>query len=157
MRKGGAAAGRWHDALHGVRDRARCSAAARSGDRCDSSLSAHASHEELFLLKQLAEELMGDGGAAHVTSAGAHARSRSRRTTKFKVPAVDAPNVNGARDLGLAVGRATATRRTCRRLRTAVEPGASTALYVVDPGPDGSLGDVSWIIERAQRAAAAAR
>ena len=31
-------------------------------------------------------------------------------------------------------------------LRTAVEGGRVKALYVVDPGPDGSIGDVSWIV-----------
>ena len=36
-------------------------------------------------------------------SAGATARSRSRRSAKFKIPPVDAPNVNGARDLGFPV------------------------------------------------------
>src|SRR5581483_3797073 len=32
-------------------------------------------------------------------------------------------------------------------LRQAVESGRVSALYVLDPGPDGSLGDVRWIIE----------
>ena len=41
-------------------------------------------------------------------SAGGRASSRSRRTSKFKVPPVDAPNVRGARDLGFPVN-ATAT------------------------------------------------
>ena len=31
-------------------------------------------------------------------------------------------------------------------LRAAVEAGRVPALYVFDPGPDGSLGDVSWIL-----------
>ena len=44
--------------------------------------------------------------------AGRAARSRSRPGTKFKVPATDAPNVNGARDLGFAVGAG--QRRRCR-------------------------------------------
>jgi predicted molibdopterin-dependent oxidoreductase YjgC len=32
-------------------------------------------------------------------------------------------------------------------LQNAVEAGRIEVLYVVDPGPDGSLGDVSWIVE----------
>ena len=30
-------------------------------------------------------------------------------------------------------------------LRTAIEGGRVKALYVMDPGPDGSIGDISWI------------
>jgi predicted molibdopterin-dependent oxidoreductase YjgC len=36
-------------------------------------------------------------------------------------------------------------------LRQAVEAGRVAALYVFDPGPDGSLGDVTWIIEARTR------
>jgi anaerobic selenocysteine-containing dehydrogenase len=37
------------------------------------------------------------------------------------------------------------------RLRAEIEAGRISALYVFDPGPDGSLGDVQWIIDaRAQ-------
>ena len=44
------------------------------------------------------EELLGDAGpSADQRRAGAYRRSRSPTDTKFKVPAVDAPNVNGAR------------------------------------------------------------
>jgi predicted molibdopterin-dependent oxidoreductase YjgC len=32
-------------------------------------------------------------------------------------------------------------------LRTAVESGAVKALYVIDPGPEGSIGDVQWVID----------
>jgi predicted molibdopterin-dependent oxidoreductase YjgC len=32
-------------------------------------------------------------------------------------------------------------------LRADVESGAVKALYVVDPGPEGSLGDVQWVID----------
>ena len=50
------------------------------------------------------------------------------------------------------------TRRNLSALRTAIAAGRVKALYVVDPGPDGSLGDVSWIIAaRRRRDAAAAR
>ncbi len=47
---------------------------------CGSWLSAHASHEEFFLLRRLAEELDGAGrSAGDCRSAGDTARSRSRR------------------------------------------------------------------------------
>jgi len=32
-------------------------------------------------------------------------------------------------------------------LRTAIDQGRVAVLYVVDPGPDGSMGDLSWIID----------
>ena len=69
-------------------------------------LSAHASHEELFLFRRLTEELLGaDGPNVDQPSAGASvAESSSRPRTKFKVPAVDAPNVNGARIFGFVPG-----------------------------------------------------
>ena len=48
---------------------------------------------------------------------------------------------------------------TCRRCARTSKPAACQALYVFDPGPAGSLGDVSWIVEarRARQAAAAHR
>ena len=64
------------------------------------------------------------------------ARSRSPSTTRFKVPEVDAPNVAGARALGLVRGE----RRggpTSRRSRRDVEAGRVSALFVLDPGPAG--------------------
>ena len=70
--------------------------------------------------------------------------------TKFKVPGVDAPNVNGARMLGL-VGGSNGSVADCQALRMAVEAGQVSVLYVFDPGPAGSIGDTSWIVSaRAQ-------
>ena len=69
---------------------------------------------------------------------------------KFKVPAVDAPNVNGARMFGLAGRRASATRRANRtspRCGRRSRPAAWRRLYVFDPGPEGSIGDTQWIVE----------
>ena len=73
--------------------------------------------------------------------------------TKFKVPAVDAPNVNGARILGLAPGKIgdAMLEADVSALRAAVENGQVPALYVFDPGPDGSLGDTKWIVDARQR------
>ena len=65
---------------------------------------------------------------------------------KFVVPSTDAPNVNGARDVGFAVGQGNGHDADTSALRTAVTSGRVKALYVVDPGPDGSLGDLSWIV-----------
>ncbi len=109
--------------------------------------SAHASHEEMFLLKRLAEDLKGDGGASHVHVAWRRTEKPQPARTKFKVPAVDAPNVNGAKDLGLAVVAKADGDPDLSALRTAIDQGRVAVLYVHDPGPDGSMGDVSWIVE----------
>jgi predicted molibdopterin-dependent oxidoreductase YjgC len=69
--------------------------------------------------------------------------------TKFRIPAVDAPNLRGVRDLGFKVapvdGPADVTG-----LRAAVDTGAVKLLYVIDTGPDGSLGDTEWILAARQ-------
>jgi NADH dehydrogenase/NADH:ubiquinone oxidoreductase subunit G len=65
--------------------------------------------------------------------------------TTFTVPATDAPNVNGARDLGYSVGKGNDGAADLSGLRLAVEAGRVTAVYVLDPGPAGSLGDVAWL------------
>ena len=66
--------------------------------------SAHASHEELFLVKKLATSLEGNAGVDHVHVSWRRSEKRQPPDTKFRVPATDAPNVNGAKDLGLNVG-----------------------------------------------------
>jgi predicted molibdopterin-dependent oxidoreductase YjgC len=65
------------------------------------------------------------------------------------VPAVDAPNVNGARMLGLVPGNVgdEVLAADLSSLKDAVEAGRVAALYVFDPGPDGSIGDLGWIGE----------
>jgi NADH-quinone oxidoreductase subunit G len=93
-------------------------------------LSAHASLEELFLVGRL-------GSAFGIPEDGVAIswRVREKRQpagTKFRIPPVDAPNVRGASDL--------------TSFRQQVEQGRVSALYVFDPGPDGSIGDVSWIL-----------
>jgi anaerobic selenocysteine-containing dehydrogenase len=66
----------------------------------------------------------------------------------FKVPSTDAPNVNGARLLGLlGAGLTEPPQADLSALRAAVEAGKVSALYVFDPGPDGSLGDTAWIAD----------
>jgi NADH-quinone oxidoreductase subunit G len=110
--------------------------------------SAHASHEELFLLKQIAEGLKGNDGADHIYVSWRRSEKRQPPTTKFKVPATDAPNVVGARDMGLLpAGADIDLAPDLSALRTAVEQRAVEVLYVVDPGRDGSMGDLTWLID----------
>jgi NADH-quinone oxidoreductase subunit G len=136
----------WKDALMRVRD-----VIDAAGRRDPASVrilsSAHASHEELFLLKELAEGMKGAGGGDHVHVTWRRSEKRQPPATKFRVPATDAPNVNGARALGLAVGGGNEADPDIAALRTAIEQGRVEVLYVFDPGPDGSLGDISWIID----------
>src|SRR5438477_2380119 len=112
-------------------------------------LSAHASHEELFLFQRIAEEW--GGGAIDVT--WRYQPKSQPKGTRFKVPPVDAPNVNGARLFGLAPGKIGDAVREAdlAALKAAVEAGEVPALYVFDPGPDGSLGPVDWIIDARKR------
>jgi NADH-quinone oxidoreductase subunit G len=107
-------------------------------------VSAHASLEELFLIGRL-------GGAFGLPEEGVAISWRHREKpqpagAKFKIPAVDAPNVNGARDLGFPIQGA-GDAADVSAFRASVEEGRVSALYVFDPGPEGYIGDVSWIIE----------
>src|SRR5437867_2753402 len=114
-------------------------------------LSAHASHEELFLFRRLAEEFAGSGDAISVSW---RYRPKSQpANTKFVVPAADAPNVNGARIMGFAAGAGNDAEPDLSALRAAVESGQVAALYVFDPGPEGSIGDVQWIVDARTRGA----
>jgi len=124
----------WNDVLRGLVD--RLSAAGRSNaDGVRFLVSAHASHEELFLFRRLAEELVGNTNG--ITATWTSSRKPQPAGTKFVVPETDAPNVAGVRAFGLA--------DEVSKLRAAVEAGRVTALYVYDPGP-ATLGDVEWII-----------
>jgi anaerobic selenocysteine-containing dehydrogenase len=120
-------------------------------------LSAHASHEELFLVGRLVEALLGVAGGASAAGKPAPVtvswrvspKQQPPRTT-FKISDTDAPNVRGAERLGFVptdAGTAQPLEPDVTALRNAVESGQVSALYVLDPGPDGSLGDVSWILE----------
>jgi NADH-quinone oxidoreductase subunit G len=142
----------WHDVLRamdarladaGVRPAAKAQGAAGA---LRFLASAHASLEEMHLLKQLADGL---GSTLAVT--WRVSEKRQPEGTTFRVPPVDAPNVNGALDLGLLGKIAPGTLSPLpapdlAELRTSIESGRVKALYVFDPGPLGSLGDVSWII-----------
>src|SRR4029453_18742212 len=109
--------------------------------------SAHASHEELFLVKQMSVGMKGDEGVGHVHVTWRKSQKQQPADTKFRVPAIDAPNVRGAQDLALTVPAAADGGPDLSGLRTVVDQGRIQVLYVLDPGPDGSLGDVSWVTE----------
>ncbi|HEY3043244.1 MAG TPA: molybdopterin-dependent oxidoreductase, partial [Vicinamibacterales bacterium] len=152
----------WHDAVSKVADRL-ATAGVSAPDSVRFLLSAHASHEELFLFRRITEEwLETSGGRAPrpvnnvrtaIDVAWRYQPKDQPEGTRFKVPPVDAPNVNGARLLGLAPGKAGDAVREAdlSALKEAVGARKVAALYVFDPGPDGSLGPVDWIIDARKR------
>jgi NADH-quinone oxidoreductase subunit G len=131
----------WHEAL------------AKTADRIDASggtnavrflVSAHASLEELYLVGRL-------GGGFGVPEDGVAISWRTRHKpqpdrVKFVIPDTDAPNVKGAADLGFPVP-STEAGADVSNFRRSVEQGGVKILYVFDPGPAGSIGDVSWVVE----------
>jgi NADH-quinone oxidoreductase subunit G len=136
----------WPDALAKVAEKVgAASGAPASGLRF--LLSAHVANEEIFLVKQLAHALSSDEGDGRIAVSWRNSDKQQPATTAFTVPATDAPNVNGARDFGLQVGEGNRGRPDVSALRNAVAAGHVPALFVLDPGPDGSIGDVSWILE----------
>jgi NADH-quinone oxidoreductase subunit G len=134
----------WHDVEPRLRDAVQAAASADSAS-VRYLVSAHASTEELFVLKQVIQGLVGVDGLGAVSISWRRTEKRQPAGTTFKVPSTDAPNVNGARDLGYRVGKGNDGLPDLTELRTAVESGRVKALYVIDPGPDGSIGDVSWV------------
>jgi NADH-quinone oxidoreductase subunit G len=134
----------WHDIEARLRDALQ---AAGSSDAASVRflVSAHASTEELFVLKQLVEGLLGPDGLKSVFVSWTRTEKKQPAGTKFRVPATNAPNVNGARDLGYHVGAGNDGVPDLTELRTAIEAGRVQALYVMDPAPDGSIGDLSWL------------
>ncbi|MGE0042787.1 MAG: molybdopterin-dependent oxidoreductase [Vicinamibacterales bacterium] len=136
----------WKDALVKVRD--LLNAAGRRDPASVRMLaSGHASHEELFLMKRVLTELKGEQGVDHLSVSWRRTAKQQPAGTKFRVPATDAPNLNGASALGLAVGAGNDGEADLSALRSAVDQGKVAVLYVVDPGPAGSIGDVAWIVE----------
>jgi NADH-quinone oxidoreductase subunit G len=108
-------------------------------------ISAHASIEELFLLGRM-------GGAFGLPEDGVAISWRTRAkpqppNTKFKIPPVDAPNVRGAADLGFPAKATANGEPDLSSFRQEIEAGAVKGLYVFDPGPAGSIGDLSWVID----------
>ena len=144
----------WHDAEPRVREALEAAGAADPMS-VRFLVSAHAANEELFVLKDVVTGLQGPEGVGAVTMTWKHAPKTQPAGTKFVVPATDAPNVNGARDLGFSTGAGNAGAPDVSSLQRAVDAGHVRVLYVLDPGPDGSLGDVRWIIDARQRGAIA--
>jgi NADH-quinone oxidoreductase subunit G len=103
-------------------------------------VSAHASLEELFVLREIA------GATGGVTLGWRYREKPQPANTKFKIPAVDAPNVRGARDLGFDAGSGSGPA-DLSKLKAAVAEGRVRVLYVIDPGPDGSMGDMEWVLQ----------
>jgi NADH-quinone oxidoreductase subunit G len=133
-RNGSDDAAPWADALVAVKEAVD---AAGGPARAHFLVSAHASLEELFVLRDVARTTHG------VTMSWRSREKPQPAATKFRIPPADAPNVRGARDLGFDAGGRAADLST---LRQAVEAGQVGLLYVIDPGPDGSIGDVDWVI-----------
>jgi NADH-quinone oxidoreductase subunit G len=108
-------------------------------------ISAHASLEELYVVGRLGGSLgLPENGVA----IGWRARIKPQpANAKFKIPPVDAPNVSGARDLGFPVKATADGGADLSAFKSDVEAGRVASLYVFDPGPKESLGDVSWIVE----------
>ncbi len=107
-------------------------------------VSAHASLEELSVLGRM-------GGAFNLAEESVAISWRAREKpqpagAKFKIPAIDAPNVQGARDLGFPLPVNAQGEADLSAFRQDVEAGRVKALYVYDCGPAGSIGDASWVI-----------
>jgi len=134
----------WHDAEPKLRDRIQ-QAGSADPDSVRFLVSAHAAAEELFVLKDVVEGMMGADGLKSVAVTWTRSEKPQPANNKFPIPAVDAPNVAGARDLGFDVGDGQTPNLS--PLKNAVTAGKVRVLYVVSPGPDGSLGDVSWIVD----------
>jgi NADH-quinone oxidoreductase subunit G len=105
----------WDAALRALGDRA----AAMAGQGFTFLISAHASNEEIFLVERLASAIAVSWTVSEKPQPAG---------TKFKVPAVNAPNVSGARDLGLPVGDGQ-SGPDLTALRRAIEAGQVPALY----------------------------
>jgi NADH-quinone oxidoreductase subunit G len=116
-----------------------------AGARARFLLSAHASYEELFVTARLAQALLGEAAREAVTVTWTSSVKPQPADTKFKVPAVDAPNVAGARALGLV--DATQAAPATAALRAAIDGGDVDVVYVVHPGPAEALGDMGWLVD----------
>ena len=139
----------WHDVDHRLRDRIQ---AAGSADPSSVRflVSAHASTEDFFVLKAVVEGLLGADGLSSVSITWSRSEKKQPAGVKFVVPVTDAPNVNGARELGYSVGAGNDGAADLSGLRTAIDAGRVKVLYVIDPGPTGSAGNLSWLVEARQ-------
>jgi NADH-quinone oxidoreductase subunit G len=114
--------------------------------------SAHASLEEFYVLRRIAQGATVPAPDAVFVTWPYHEKVQPAEAA-FKVSPVDAPNLRGARDLGLVSPSQTDSAAATDGLRDAVHAGRVGALIVLDPGPQGSLGDISWILDARRRGA----
>ena len=119
-------------------------------------VSAHASHEELYLVRQFVTQIPGASLESTVAVSWRSSAKVQPRGTRFTVPPVDAPNAAGARAMGFRVPEGDGAACDVSGLRTDVESGAVKALYVDRPRARGqhrrrAVGD-----RRARRRPAAA-
>ena len=136
----------WQDVL--VKLREKLGGTSEAGPAATRYLvSAHASNEELFLVGSLVERLGGDPDRAITVSWRTRPKAQPG-ATKFRVPSVDAPNVCGARDVGLLPADVDPRDGLpdVSALARDIAAGNVPALYVLDAGPAGSIGDVSWLV-----------
>jgi len=136
----------WHEVEPRLRDRLQAAGTADPSS-VRFLVSAHAATEELFVLKQMLEGLLGGDALSVVTVTWTRAEKQQPAAAKFRVPATNAPNVNGARDLGYTVGPGNDGLPDLTPLRNAIAAGSVQAVYVLDSGPDGSIGDMTWLVE----------
>jgi NADH-quinone oxidoreductase subunit G len=128
----------WNDALAAVR-----AGLTGAGAGLRWLTSAHASHEELYLLARLAQQLLGAQARQAITVTWTSRTKTQPAATRFRVPEVDAPNVAGAKAFGLVAG----DQPQIDALRQTVAAGTIPAVYVLDPGPAGSMGDLQWLVD----------
>ena len=140
----------WHELTSRLQGRLAAAGSANP-DGVRFLLSAHASHEELFLFRRLTEELLGPTGPQAIAVSWRY--QPKPQHARFAIPAVEAPNVNGARIFGLVRGQVgdEVGEADLSALQRAVEDGKVSALYVFDPGPEGSLGAAQWILDARAR------
>ena len=140
----------WHDVLTKLREKVLA-----GGTQALAALrfliSAHASLEEMYLVWALARRLHGDTADASVAVSWCVGAKAQPPGARFRVPDADAPNVRGAGDLGLLAAGGRDGRPDVTALRRAVESGQVSALYVLDSGPEGSIGDLAWVAEARHR------
>ncbi len=140
---GGLAPAPWDTAIAAAAKALKPGAAGAPGPRF--LLSAHAAHEELYVTARIAQHLLGDAAPQAVDVTWTTTAKPQPSRVKFVVPTVDAPNVGGARMLGLTGAGTGEAAPSLDGLRADIEAGKVAALFVLDPGPAGSLGDVAWI------------
>jgi NADH-quinone oxidoreductase subunit G len=142
---GGLAPMPWDTAIAAAASALKAGGAGAPGPRF--LLSAHGSIEELYVSARIAQHVLGDAAPQAVDVTWTTSAKPQPAGVKFVVPTVDAPNVGGARLLGLTGAGPGEPAPALDGLRADIEAGKVSSLFVLDPGPAGSLGDVAWIAQ----------